>query len=121
MNIQPTVAVLDVEADVSTLHRDGIIGRKGAFSREFADAMREDMMTAFWKAIQRPGGAVGRGPAPLVCRNPPGGIWRLCRTDHASMGRERWPNGCTRRPDYQIVEIGFDTPFPGREVSALAS
>ena len=24
--------------------------------------MREDMMTAFWEAIQRPGGAVGRGP-----------------------------------------------------------
>jgi hypothetical protein len=24
--------------------------------------MRQDMMTAFWKAIQRPGGAVGRGP-----------------------------------------------------------
>jgi hypothetical protein len=24
--------------------------------------MREDMMTAFWAAIQRPGGAVSRGP-----------------------------------------------------------
>jgi hypothetical protein len=36
--------------------------RKGAFSRDFAEAMREDMMTAFWDAIQRPGDAIGRGP-----------------------------------------------------------
>jgi hypothetical protein len=26
------------------------------------EQLREDMMTAFWEAIQRPGGAVGRGP-----------------------------------------------------------
>ena len=59
-----TIAAHDArfEGDVATLNRDGVVGRKGAFSRGFAEAMREDMMTAFWKAIQRPGGAVGRGP-----------------------------------------------------------
>jgi hypothetical protein len=52
----------DLSPDVDTLYRDGIVGLKGAFSREWAEAMREDMTTAFWEAIQRPGGAVGRGP-----------------------------------------------------------
>src|SRR4051812_9574613 len=53
---------VDVAAYVETLYRDGVTGLKGAFSREWVEAMREDMMTAFWGAIQRPGGAVGRGP-----------------------------------------------------------
>ena len=39
-------------SDIATLLADGIVGKKGAFSRDFAEAMREDMMTAFWKAIQ---------------------------------------------------------------------
>ena len=52
----------DLSIDIETLRVDGIVGKKGAFSRSFAEAMKEDMMTAFWKAIQRPGGAVGRGP-----------------------------------------------------------
>ncbi len=49
-------------SDAATLARDGIVALKSAFSRDFVEAMREDMMTAFWNAIQRPGGAVGRGP-----------------------------------------------------------
>ena len=64
MNIDSPQKVLpmNVDEDVATLYRDGIVGKKGAFSRDWAEAMREDMMTAFWSAIQRPGGAVGRGP-----------------------------------------------------------
>ena len=58
----PTPAVEDVRADVATLYRDGIVARPGAFSREWAEQLRQDMLTAFWEAIQRPGGAVGRGP-----------------------------------------------------------
>ena len=55
-------AAIDVRADHDLLVRDGIVGFKGAFSREFARRMRQDMMAAFWDAIQRPGGAIGRGP-----------------------------------------------------------
>ena len=43
----------DVKQHVDTLYRDGITALKGAFSRDWAEAMREDMMTAFWEAIQR--------------------------------------------------------------------
>jgi hypothetical protein len=42
--------------DTSTLERDGIVANKAAFSREWVERLREDMMTAFWEAIQRPGG-----------------------------------------------------------------
>lgn len=52
----------DLGEGVDTLYRDGIVGLKGAFSRDWAERMREDMTAAFWEAIQRPGGAVGRGP-----------------------------------------------------------
>jgi hypothetical protein len=101
----------DVARDVETLDRDGIVGRKGAFSREWAETMREDMMTAFWKAIQRPGGAVGRGPRRWYVEVHPqdiGGFvdlvthpW-IVAVSEAVLGR-----------DYQIVEIGFDVPFQG--------
>src|SRR4051812_45997720 len=34
--------------DTAVLQRDGIVGHKGAFSREWVEEVREDMMTAFW-------------------------------------------------------------------------
>ncbi len=101
----------EIVTDADTLQRDGIVGRKAAFSRQFAEAMREDMMTAFWKAIQRPGGTVGRGPRRWYVEIHPqefGGFVEL--TSHP------WITGMCRAalgPDYRIVEIGFDTPFQG--------
>ena len=91
--------------------RDGIVGRKSAFSREFAEAMREDMMTAFWAAIQRPGGAVGRGPRRWYVEIHPeefGGFVELTTHPWIVAMCE-----ATLGPDYKIVEIGFDTPFQG--------
>src|SRR5881227_4493889 len=49
-------------SNLDALQTNGITALSGAFSREFVEQLREDMMTAFWEAIQRPGGAVGRGP-----------------------------------------------------------
>ncbi|MGA8446749.1 MAG: phytanoyl-CoA dioxygenase family protein [Roseiarcus sp.] len=103
--------VVDVRADHETLVGDGVVGLKGAFSRDFAEAMRQDMMTAFWEAIQRPGGAVGRGPRRWYVEIHPqqfGGFVELCS--------HPWVMGmceATFGPDYRIVEIGFDTPFQG--------
>ena len=112
MNIQTAaVAARSVKADSETLKRDGIVGCKGAFSREFAEAMREDMMTAFWKAIQRPGGAVGRGPRRWYVEIHPqefGGFVELTTHPWVVAMCE-----ATLGADYRIVEIGFDTPFQG--------
>ena len=55
---------------VAVLYTDGIIACRGAFSREWAAAMHEDIMTAFAEAVAREGGAVGRGPAALLRRDP---------------------------------------------------
>jgi len=102
---------MNVDEDIATLYRDGIVGKKEAFSRDWAEAMREDMMTAFWSAIQRPGGAVGRGPRRWYVEIHPeqfGGFVEL--TTHpwvVAMCEE------VLGPDYEIVEIGFDTPFQG--------
>src|SRR4051812_32750269 len=97
--------------DVATLYRDGIVGLKGAFSRAFAEAMREDMMTAFWQAIQRPGGAVGRGPRRWYVEIHPQAF-----RGFVELVTHPWIAGMCEAvcgPDYEIVEIGFDTPFQG--------
>ena len=56
------LSATELASSLRALQEDGITARKGAFSREWVEQLREDMMTAFWEAIQRPGGAVGRGP-----------------------------------------------------------
>ncbi|MDK1373689.1 MULTISPECIES: phytanoyl-CoA dioxygenase family protein [unclassified Sinorhizobium] len=101
----------DLGACVDVLQRDGITGLKSAFSREWAEAMREDMMTAFWSAIQRPGGAVGRGPRRWYVEIHPQDF-----SGFVDLVTHPWVVGMCEAvlgPDYQIVEIGFDVPFQG--------
>jgi len=93
------------------LHGDGIIALKGAFSPAWADAMREDIEVAFADAIQRPGGAVGRGPQRYYVEIHPQAFrgfvdlvthpWVVAVCE-AALG-----------PAYEVVEIGFDMPFAG--------
>jgi phytanoyl-CoA dioxygenase PhyH len=114
---QMTVAVpaqLDVTQDVSTLQRDGIVGKKDGFSREWVEQVREDMMTAFWEAIRRPGGAVGRGPRRWYVELHPQAI-----SGFVDLVTHPWVVAMCQGvlgPNYEIVEIGFDTPFQGAKV-----
>jgi Phytanoyl-CoA dioxygenase (PhyH) len=104
-------AASDLTPDVEALYADGIVGRKGAFSREWAEQMREDMLTAFWDAIQRPGGAIGRGPRRWYVELHPEAI-----SGFADLVGHPWVVGMSEAvlgPEYQIVEIGFDVPFQG--------
>ena len=101
----------DIASHVETLYRDGVTALKGAFSREWVERMREDMMTAFWSAIQRPGGTVGRGPRRWYVEIHPqdfGGFIDLVTHPWVTAMSEAVLGG-----DYEIVEIGFDTPFQG--------
>lgn len=103
-----------IDSDIQTLQRDGIIARKRAFSREFIEQMREDMMTAFWDAIQRPGGAVGRGPRRWYVEVHPQAI-----SGFTELVTHPWFVVMCERvlgPDFKIVEIGFDTPFQGAKL-----
>lgn len=101
----------DIAEAVATLYTDGIIGRKAAFSAEWADAMREDIEVAFEEARSRPDGAVGRGPKRYYVEMHPEQMrgW-LELVDHP------WVRGVCEAvlgPNYQIVELGFDVPGPG--------
>jgi hypothetical protein len=100
-----------IDSDIHSLQRDGIVARKRAFSREFIEHMREDMMTAFWEAIQRPGGTVGRGPRRWYVEVHPQAI-----SGFTELVTHPWFVAMCERvlgPEYKIVEIGFDTPFQG--------
>lgn len=93
------------------LYGDGIIALKGAFSRAWAERMREDVMRLFDAAMQVPGGALPRGPQRWYVEVQPERIrgfvdiathpWFVAVCE-AALG-----------PDYRVVEIGFDIPFPG--------
>lgn len=109
----PGVESMDTEsADIARLlYSDGITALRGAFSREWAQQMREDIDVAFAEARSREKGAVGRGPNRYYVEIHPeqlSGFVELVehpfvrRTAEAVLG-----------PDYQIVEVGFDIPFAG--------
>jgi hypothetical protein len=103
-----------VTEDLSILERDGIVGSKAAFSREWVEQLREDMMTAFWEAIQRPGGAVGRGPRRWYVEVHPQAI-----SGFVDLVTHPWVVAMAEKvlgPSYEIVEVGFDVPFQGAKV-----
>jgi hypothetical protein len=100
-----------IASHVEVLQRDGITALRSAFSREWAEQMREDMMTAFWAAIQRPGGAVGRGPRRWYVEVHPQQI-----RGFVDLVTHPWVTSMAEQvlgPDYEIVEIGLDVPFQG--------
>ncbi|GLY92987.1 phytanoyl-CoA dioxygenase family protein [Actinoplanes sp. NBRC 103695] len=99
------------EAERDAIYTDGITALKGAFSAEWADRMREDIEAAFAKAIDRPGGAVGRGPHRYYVEIHPEQL-----RGFAELVTHPWVMGVSEAvlgPSYQIVELGFDIPFAG--------
>lgn len=100
-----------IDEHVASLRADGITALKGAFSRAWTEQMREDIMTAFWEAIPRPGGAVGRGPRRWYVEVHPQAI-----SGFLDLVTHPWVTGMCEAvlgPAYQIVELGFDVPFQG--------
>ena len=115
----PTPAVEDVAADVATLYRDGIVARSGAFSREWAEQLRQDMLTAFWEAIQRPGGAVGRGPRRWYIEVHPEAI-----TGFVDLVTHPWVTAMSEAvlgPDLRDRRARIRYPVRGGEDATLAS
>jgi len=101
----------DVAAIMGGLYGDGIIALRGAFAREWAQAMREDIDVLFEDALSRPGGAVGRGPKRYYVEIHPERI-----RGFLDLVTHPWVVTVCESvlgPDYRIVEIGFDVPGPG--------
>jgi ectoine hydroxylase-related dioxygenase (phytanoyl-CoA dioxygenase family) len=101
----------DVSAIMGALYGDGILGLKGAFSREWAAQLGEDLEIAYRDALARPGGAVGRGPKRHYVEIHPEDI-----RGFQELATHPWVVAVCEAvlgPEYKIVEIGFDVPNPG--------
>jgi hypothetical protein len=106
-----TATQYDVAAIMGALYGDGITALKGAFTREWAQAMREDIDLLFADALTRPGGAVGRGPKRYYVEIHPERM-----RGFVDLVTHPWVVTVCESvlgPDYKIVEIGFDVPGPG--------
>src|SRR3954451_13045127 len=102
---------VDIAPHVEAVRTNGITALRGAFTPEWADRMREDMMTSFWDAIQRPGGAVGRGPRRWYVEVHPQQI-----SNFVDLITHPWVTSMCEAmlgPKYELVEVGFDVPFQG--------
>jgi hypothetical protein len=103
----------DVAAIREELHTDGITALGGAFSREWVVAMREDIEKAFADATTREGGAVGRGPQRYYVEIHPQQL-----RGFVDLVSHPWVHATCQEilgPDYLVVELGFDIPFPGAQ------
>ena len=96
---------------LEALHRDGATAQKGAFTREWAQAMREDIEAAFAEARSRPRGAVGRGTKRYYVEIHPEQL-----RGFVDLVTHPWVTSVCESvlgPDYEVVEVGFDIPFAG--------
>ena len=99
------------QAAREAIYTDGITALKGAFSVEWADAMREDIDAAFAEALARPNGAVGRGPNRYYVEIHPEQM-----RGFVDLVTHPWVTAVSEAvlgPDYRIVELGFDVPLAG--------
>lgn len=107
----PRQQEFDVATIMGGLYGDGIIGLKGAFSREWVQDLHEDILALYSDALTRPGGAVGRGPKRHYVEIHPEGI-----RGFVDLCTHPWVHAVSEAvlgKDYKIVEIGFDIPNPG--------
>ena len=112
---QATTVAPGTQYDVATimggLYGDGIIALKGAFEREWVRELGEDIERLFAEALERPGGAVGRGPKRYYVEIHPEDI-----RGFVDLATHPWVTAVSEAvlgPEYRIVEIGFDIPGPG--------
>jgi len=102
---------LDAAAIMGGLYGDGIIALKSAFDRDWVMRMREDIDTLFEEARKVPGGALPRGPERFYVEVHPERV-----RGFVDIATHPWFVAVCESvlgPDYRIVEIGFDIPFPG--------
>ncbi|HEX8547086.1 MAG TPA: phytanoyl-CoA dioxygenase family protein [Cytophagaceae bacterium] len=101
----------DLATIMGGLYGDGVIALKGAFSREWVEQLHEDVLQLYHDALQRPGGAVGRGRNRHYVEIHPENI-----RGFVELVTHPWFTTVCETvlgPEYKIVEIGFDVPGPG--------
>jgi hypothetical protein len=101
----------DDAAIMRGLYGDGIIALQGAFDRAWVSRMHEDIDRLFLEARETPGGALPRGPERYYVEVHPERI-----RGFVDIVTHPWFIAvceCVLGPDYKVVEVGFDIPFPG--------
>jgi hypothetical protein len=101
----------DVAEIMGGLYGNGFIGLKGGFSREWVQQLHEEILALYKDALNRPGGAVGRGPNRHYVEIHPEDI-----SGFLDLTTHPWVTAVCEAvlgPDYKIVELGFDVPNPG--------
>ncbi|HEX5182728.1 MAG TPA: phytanoyl-CoA dioxygenase family protein [Allosphingosinicella sp.] len=108
---KPDERLYDTAAIMGGLYGDGIIALKGAFPKPWVERMRAEVMALFDEARALPGGALPRGPERYYVEIHPERIGGF-----VDIATHPWFVAVCEAvlgPDYRIVEIGFDIPFPG--------
>ncbi len=100
----------DTGAIVRDLYTDGITALKGAFSRDWVEELGQDVLAAFDEARSRENGAIGRGPNRWYVEVHPEALRGF--VELANHPWVRTVSEAVLGPEYTIVEIGFDIPFP---------
>lgn len=111
--VQTSASQYDIAKIMGALYGEGILGLKGAFSREWAQQLGEDIAVLYEDALKRPGGAVGRGPKRHYVEIHPEDV-----RGFVELVTHPWVQTVCEAvlgPDYKIVEIGFDVPNPGAQ------
>lgn len=101
----------DTAAIMGGLYGDGVIALKGAFDRTWVQVLRDDIERLFEEALQRPGGAVGRGRRRYYVEIHPEDIHGFL-----DLITHPWVVAVCEAvlgPEYRVVEIGFDVPLSG--------
>lgn len=93
------------------LHGGGIIALKSAFKRSWVERLREGIDMLLSETLQRPGGALKRGPNRYYVEVHPERIRGFADLiTHPSVTQVC---AAVLGPDYWIAEAEFDVPGPG--------
>ena len=101
----------DVAEIMGGIYGAGILGCRGAFEREWVEALAEDVRVAYEDALSREGGAVGRGPKRHYVEIRPEDV-----RGFVELTTHPWVTAVCEAvlgQDHVFVEIGFDVPNPG--------
>jgi hypothetical protein len=101
----------DVAEIMGGIYGAGILGCRGAFEREWVEALAEDVRVAYEDALSREGGAVGRGPKRHYVEIRPEDV-----RGFVELTTHPWVTAVCEAvlgQGYVFVEIGFDVPNPG--------
>ena len=96
---------------MGALYGDGVLACPAAFNPGFADVLHEDILALMNEARTVPGGTLPRGPERWYVEVQPERV-----RGFVAITTHPWFVAVCEAvlgPDYRIVEVGFDIPYPG--------